>query len=231
MPSFGNRRPSPLIAVMVLLGLTMLMMTGAAGTHAATQKAQITINAQTAGGSTITGMYIELQQGGSDVKAGYTPITFTLTRGQSYQIEADNYGQYSSPSGAAGARRTLRRSPRPRARRPLTAIYGTGSSGGSGSTRGGSSSGPASITVDAQANGNSLNGMYVALLQGVADQHGIYTSFVLADRRPELSSRRRQLWSVFLLPVEQREHVGPYDGLRGLGLHGSRRHVCDERQQ
>src|SRR5579862_1383665 len=43
------------------------------------------------GGASLTGMYTILQQGRNTVGTGYTPVTFSVTSGQSYVVTVDNY--------------------------------------------------------------------------------------------------------------------------------------------
>ena len=61
----------------------------------------ITISAQFGNGTAITGMYMELQNShGNDIKAGYSPITFTVTPGQQYLIYANDWKHESFQSWA-----------------------------------------------------------------------------------------------------------------------------------
>ena len=48
-----------------------------------------------AGGSGLSGMFVALEHSGSVIASGFTPVTFSLTVGQTYQVVADDYGQYS----------------------------------------------------------------------------------------------------------------------------------------
>jgi hypothetical protein len=117
-------------------------------------QATLTINAQVTSGGALSGMYVALEQGGSVISAGYTPTTFSLTPGQTYQVLADGYGQYAFSSWSNG--NTANPITITGASMSLTAIYSTAGSSGVVS----------SLTVNAQANGNSLGGMYVILEQG-----------------------------------------------------------------
>src|SRR5690348_6859430 len=90
---YKNGRQIPLVAGLVVIGLTMVMLSNIHVAHADTSA--VTIYSQTQAGSEINGMYVALEQNGYIVATGFTPITWYLNTGQTYQILADNYGQYT----------------------------------------------------------------------------------------------------------------------------------------
>jgi hypothetical protein len=98
-------------------------------------------------------MYVALESGGVVVSSGFTPVTFPLTVGQTYQVMADNYGQYTFAQWSGGSSADPLTITATSSSVSLTADYATGG-------------GPSSLTVNAQANGNGLSGMYIALEQG-----------------------------------------------------------------
>jgi hypothetical protein len=56
-------------------------------------RSTITVNSYWVNGTQIQGMYIELMQNDTDLQAGFTPITFNVTAGMSYQLLANNWTQ------------------------------------------------------------------------------------------------------------------------------------------
>ena len=147
----GGRQTTPLIAALMVVGLTMVMLSNIHVAHA--QTSPVTIYSQTSSGTGINGMFVVLEQNGYVVANGYTPITWYLNAGQTYQILADSYGQYSFSYWNTGSSSDPTTITAPYGSEAFEAIYAVG---------GGSSS----VTVNAQGGGNSLYGMYVALEQG-----------------------------------------------------------------
>ena len=62
-------------------------------TSTASPTGDITVTSRYSNGSALTGMYIQLQDPttGKTIKAGYTPITFTVTAGVQYNVTANSY--------------------------------------------------------------------------------------------------------------------------------------------
>lgn len=52
----------------------------------------VTVNSVDMNGNAITGLYTTLSQSGSVISAGFTPVSFALTDGQTYAISVSNYG-------------------------------------------------------------------------------------------------------------------------------------------
>ena len=144
-------------AVLLLAGLAFMIFSNVHVVHAATTE-PVTVYSQTSGGSAISGMYVVLEQSGGYITSGFTPITWWLNVGASYQILADSYGQYSFSQWSTGDTSNPTTVVGSNAATSLAATYSSSGSGGSG--------GGSSITVNAQYDGSSLSGMYVALEQG-----------------------------------------------------------------
>ena len=53
--------------------------------------ATITVNSQYINGNVLNGMYTILQQNGQTIATGFTPVTFSVTSGESYTVTADDY--------------------------------------------------------------------------------------------------------------------------------------------
>src|SRR5437879_3288856 len=147
-PIHRDDQPSSLKVALLLACLTLLGITNVhLGYAAAAITSSLTVTAQ-ANGSGLNGMYVAVELYGSVVATGFTPVTFSLTAGQTYQVVADNYDPYSFLQWSSGSTSD-----------PVTIT--AGSSGSTTTltvtyTTSGSSS---SLMVTSQANGNSLNGM------------------------------------------------------------------------
>jgi len=55
----------------------------------------LTVKTVNAAGSAITGYYTTLSQNGAVVKTGFSPVSFTLKSGQTYQVSVADYGDYT----------------------------------------------------------------------------------------------------------------------------------------
>ena len=62
--------------------------------HAQSGTSQLTITSQNTSGATITGYYTVLNYSGSVQQTGFT-LTFTVSNGESYSVQVDNYGSCS----------------------------------------------------------------------------------------------------------------------------------------
>lgn len=82
--------------IVIVALLTVYAVLGAisftTAASAATGTSQLTITSQDLDGNTLTGYYTTLNQSSTSVASGFTPYTFTLNNGQSYMVQADNYG-------------------------------------------------------------------------------------------------------------------------------------------
>ena len=146
-------RASGILGMLFLLAFSVAIMPVAAG---GTQS-QLTVTSEDLGGNMISGYYTVLSQGGSVVSTGFTPTTFTLTDGQSYVVQVDNYQScyfdHWSDTGSADAERSISID----TATSITAVYNCAGSGGGSST----------VTVNSVAvNGSSISGFYVALTDG-----------------------------------------------------------------
>jgi DNA-binding beta-propeller fold protein YncE len=68
----------------------------------------LTVGAQTIAGQSLVGFYMTLSQGGNAIASGFSPATFTLNDGQSYVVQAEDYGlchfDHWADTGNAGTR-------------------------------------------------------------------------------------------------------------------------------
>jgi hypothetical protein len=77
-----------------------------------TGTSQLAVASQSTTGTTITGFWTVLyDQTGTVLATGYTPVGFTLSNGQNYQVEADSYGScnfaYWQDNGSTSYLRTI----------------------------------------------------------------------------------------------------------------------------
>src|SRR5256712_449865 len=67
-----------------------------ASARTATTTSTLTVTTQDTKGNAITGLYIELSQGGTIIATGYSPVNFTLNNGIQYSIAPDpGFGSYT----------------------------------------------------------------------------------------------------------------------------------------
>ena len=55
-----------------------------------------------ANGDSLNGMFVALEQDGSVIVTGFTPVSFSVNSGQTYQVLADDYGQYTFSTWSSG---------------------------------------------------------------------------------------------------------------------------------
>jgi hypothetical protein len=115
----------------------------------------LTVESQNTSGTTISGYYTILYQGGNVVATSFTPATFALNDGQSYVVQVGNYSNcqfnHWADTGSTSSSRTISIS----ADTQITAVYSCGTTTTS------------SVTISSvDQNGNAIDGYYVALLQG-----------------------------------------------------------------
>lgn len=67
---------------------------GSTSTTSTSTTHKLTVNALASSGSSL-GMYTTVSSGGTVVKTGYSPLTYTGTAGASYTITVSNYGTYT----------------------------------------------------------------------------------------------------------------------------------------
>lgn len=77
------------LALAAVLSATLLVSSFVMPTYAATTS-QLSVNAYTTGGKALS-MYAVIKSGGTTVKSGFTPITYTGTTGNTYSVEVQNY--------------------------------------------------------------------------------------------------------------------------------------------
>lgn len=153
MPSGRTGRLASLkLALLLITTVVLLLAVNVHPPYAAGAASSLTVDSQ-ANGAALNGMYIALETGGSVVSSGFTPVTFSVTPGQTYQVLADDYGPYSFAQWSTGTAVDPIAITATSASLSLTANYATATGGG----------GKSSLTVDAQVNGNDLSGMYIAL--------------------------------------------------------------------
>src|SRR6185436_618769 len=70
----------------------------------------VTVKSTDLGGSGFNGMWTTISKGGSVIKTGFTPLSFSATSGTSYQVTVSNYGNYVFDhwnGGSTSATRTI----------------------------------------------------------------------------------------------------------------------------
>jgi hypothetical protein len=153
-----------------VLWLALLVVMGPAGSASGQTQSQLTLTSQNLNGASLSGYYAVLYQGGNVVSSGFTPATFTLGDGQSYVVQADNYGSCNFDHWADTGSTTPSRSITIETDTSITAVYNCGSVSGGGST----------VTVGSvDQNGNPLSGFYVALIEGGSVTASGFTSATL----------------------------------------------------
>ena len=136
-------------ASLMLLGLLWSPL----GVHAATTQSQLGVASQNTSGTTISGYYTVLLQGANSVATGFTPASFTLTNGQAYTLQVDDYGSCHFDHWVDTSSKVASRSITISANTQVTAVYNCGTVGGG-----------SSLTVSSvDQNGNAVSGYYVAL--------------------------------------------------------------------
>src|SRR5437899_2879709 len=90
-----------------------------------TAQATLAVKSVDLSGNSFAGMWTTIQSGGTTVKTGYTPVTFTATTGTQYTVTVSNYQNYVFnhwDDGSTNAARTIT----PTQSTTLTAYYSTG---------------------------------------------------------------------------------------------------------
>src|SRR3989442_1167087 len=90
-----------------------------------TAQATLVVKSVDLSGNSFAGMWTTIQSGGTTVKTGYTPVTFTATTGTQYTVTVSNYQNYVFnhwDDGSTNAARTIT----PTQSTTLTAYYSTG---------------------------------------------------------------------------------------------------------
>jgi hypothetical protein len=70
----------------------------------------LTVNTVNAAGSSINGYYTSLSQNGALIKSAFSPASFTLNSGQTYQVSVSDYGSYAFDhwsDGSTGRQKTV----------------------------------------------------------------------------------------------------------------------------
>jgi hypothetical protein len=145
----------PTIAAVAILLLLSPMFATIMANNAFADSPNLNVTTKDDKGSTLTGYWVEVRQGGSTVKTGFSPVSFTLTAGN-YEVGVGDYGGYLFKQWSDGT--TARFHPITIATTgavSLTAIYST-TSPPPPPTSG--------ITVTSRyVDGPTLTGMYVTL--------------------------------------------------------------------
>ncbi len=139
-------------------GISLPSNTASATTYPTT--ATITVTSVYSDGKSLTGMYIVLKQNGNTIATGFTPITFTVSFGQSYMITAADYiNAYFNHWGDGTQSRSIYMTVL-NPSNSLQAIYTTTPQPAPSGTPGG----PNSVTVNSSyLTAATLNGMYAEL--------------------------------------------------------------------
>ena len=89
----GSRRKSAIWRMAAFALLALMLAAGAAGAHVQNAFAANTliINGLSLDGKPLS-MWIAISSAGTQVKSGFTPLSFAGTTGATYTIQAKNYG-------------------------------------------------------------------------------------------------------------------------------------------
>ncbi|HJT10074.1 MAG TPA: hypothetical protein VJ771_04755 [Candidatus Nitrosotalea sp.] len=125
----------------------------------------LTVQTQLENGTALPGMFVELQNSaGVDIATGFSPVSFTVTSSQSYNVLVDNFDCYTFTSWQDTGSADNPRSISITSDTTLTALYtvncgtGGGTGGGGGGTGGGSSSCGTQTSISSNFNGDSITG-------------------------------------------------------------------------
>jgi Spherulation-specific family 4 len=142
-----------------------------ATSSAASSSSSVTVSAVDQDGTTLSGYYTTLSQGGSQVGTGFTPATFPTTAGQTYAVKVSNYGSCSFTSWQdTGSTSSLRTFTAASSALAYTAVYdctNLAPVGGSGTST------IAVSTVNSA--GASISGYYISLWQNGAQLNSCFS--------------------------------------------------------
>jgi hypothetical protein len=132
------------------------------GCSSGSSGSSIQVSSQYANGSSLTGMYAVLQQGGSTVGTGFTPVTFATTSGSTYSVTVADYNNaYFSQWSNGVSSRTIDVTAND-SQISLTASY-CPTQGGCSSGGGGGGGAAITVTGSDLHTGGTITGMYVDL--------------------------------------------------------------------
>ena len=148
---------------------TMLSMMSSMDSTATSGSPQLTVGSENTLGNAVTGYSTELlSSSGSSLGTGFTPSTYTLSSGVSYQIEASSYGPCTFSSWSNGATTD----PTPIAITSATTIYAIYSGSSCGSQTGSTPS-TYTLTVGSENTlGNAVTGYSTELLSSSGSSLG-----------------------------------------------------------
>jgi hypothetical protein len=89
-------------------------------------EATLTVNSVDLNGKAITGLWTVVKKDGTTVKTGYTPLTFTVQAGSTYEVSVGNYQNYAFDHWESGSKSSTRQVT-VNTDTALTAYYSTGS--------------------------------------------------------------------------------------------------------
>jgi hypothetical protein len=142
--------------------LTAIYCQTAGGCSSSSSGSSIQVSSQYADGTGLTGMYAVLQQGGSTVATGFTPVTFATTSGSTYSVTVADYtNAYFSHWSNNVSSRTIDVTATG-SQTSLTALY-CQTQGGCSSGGGGGGGAAITVTGSDLHTGATITGMYVDL--------------------------------------------------------------------
>ena len=144
------------------VALTAIYCQTQGGCGSGSSGSSIQVSSQYANGASLTGMYAVLQQGGSTVSTGFTPVTFATTSGATYSVTVADYtNAYFSQWSNGVSSRTIAVT----ATGSQTSLTATYCQTQGGCSSGGGGGGGAAITVTSSDlhSGATITGMYVDL--------------------------------------------------------------------
>jgi YVTN family beta-propeller protein len=148
----------------------------------------VTINSvDSSNNSPLNGYYATLSENGAVTKTGFTPVPFTVTIGQTYTVEVQDFGGYYfshwSDTGSTSRDRTITSTS---SAQSFTAVYSTSQSsrGGGGSGNGGGSSSDgvqSAISVTTvNSSGDPITGYYISIWQNTTQIDSAFSPASLA---------------------------------------------------
>lgn len=145
-------------SLIVLLSLAAIVLTSPSAAHAQTTS-QLTITTQDTDGNPVYGYYTVLNYSGHIEATGFTTATFTLTDGDTYSVQVDNYGACSFDHWLDTGSTSYSRTVSITSDTQYTAVMNCGGTGGA-----------SSLTVSStDQTGTSISGYYTVLYTSGGD--------------------------------------------------------------
>jgi len=147
-----------LLVVSSLLAFVPLLRSA----HATAVTSTLTVTSEDTSGSTITGYYTVLfNSGGNIVDTGFTPVSFTVTVGQTYTVLVDDYGTFQFVRWSDGGTDRYRDTGMITTDQAITAVYADITAIPAGDSQ---------ISVGTGDSFGEISGYYTTLWQNCQDQ-------------------------------------------------------------